>query len=52
MKSHLQILRKEDEDTWRAGFIMEIISIKNNAMEVQNFSTEEIEYILNHMCTT
>ena len=40
------------EDAWKVGFIREITDIKFNQLEVENFSKEELDDILTHLCTT
>ena len=43
-------INKEDE--WKVNFIKEIIDIKANQIEVENFSYDELDEILNHLCTS
>ena len=54
----MQRRHKEDEneidekDEWKVKFIHEITDVKFNKLEVENFSTEELDEILSHLCTT
>ena len=40
------------EDNWKVDFIHEIIEIKNNQLEVNEFSKEELNDILEYLCTS
>ena len=42
----------EEKDVLQVGFIKEIIIIKNNVMEVDNYTRDEHEDILTHLFTT
>ena len=42
----------EEKDEWKVKFIHEITDVKFNKLEVENFSTEELDEILSHLCTT
>ena len=39
-------------EQFRVGFIKEIIEVKNNNFEVKDFSAEEIDDILQHLCVS
>ena len=39
-------------DEWRVEMVKEIIEIRNSKLEVENFDDEEIEEILNYLCTS
>ena len=40
------------EDTWKIGFIKELIEIKNNQLSLNDFTKEELEDILTHLCVS
>ena len=42
----------DPKDNWKIDFIKEITDVKFNQLEVKNFSTEELEEILNFLCTS
>ena len=39
-------------DEWRVEMVKEIIEIRNSKLEVENFDDEEIEEIMNYLCTS
>ena len=41
-----------DSEQWRVSIIEEIIDIKYNQLDVEGFEAEEIEEILNFVCTS
>ena len=41
-----------DQDKWKVDFTKEIISIKNNELQLENFTKEEIDEILDHLCSS
>ena len=41
-----------DSEQWRISIIEEIIDIKYNQLDVEGFEAEEIEEILNFVCTS
>ena len=54
-KEHLQDIKYQDVDPtnkWKIGFIKEITNVKFNQLEVENFSKEELEDILEFLCTS
>ena len=40
------------EDDWKPGIILEITDVKFNQLEVDGFSFEELEEILDYVCTS
>jgi hypothetical protein len=42
----------EENDKWKVQFIREITDVKFNKLEVPNFSDEELDEILSHLCTS
>ena len=40
------------KDVWKVNMIHEIRDIKFNKLEVENFTLEELDEILSHLCTT
>ena len=42
----------ESEDLWKINMVREIIDVKAGQQNVDNFSEEELEEILNFLCTT
>ena len=54
-KDHIRKIKYQDVDPtneWKIGFIKEITDVKFNQLEVENFSKEELEDILEFLCTT
>ena len=54
-KDHIREIKYQDVDPtneWKIGFIKEITDVKFNQLEVENFSKEELEEILDFLCTT
>ena len=42
----------EDENVWRIGFVNELTDVKFGESIVDGFTQEELDIILNHVCTT
>ena len=42
----------EENNVWKVNMIKEITNVKFHKLEVQNFSIEELDEILSHLCTT
>ena len=40
------------KDAWKVKMINEITDVKFNKLEVENFSHEELDEILSHLCTS
>ena len=40
------------EDTWKITMVKELIDIREGKHEVEEFSKEELDEILEHLCTT
>ena len=62
-KNSVETIREEDidtmeyhtipeDETWRINLVKEIIEVKENECEVQGFSNEELEEIVNFVCTS
>ena len=54
-KDHIREIKYQDVDPtneWKIGFIKEITDVIFNQLEVENFSKEELEKILDFLCTT
>ena len=41
-----------DGEEFRAGFVKEIIEVKNNGLEVPGFANDELDDILQHLCVS
>ena len=41
-----------DNEKWKVGSIQEIINIKNGLMEVPGFELEELDEVLDYLCTS
>ena len=41
----------QDEDKWKIHIIKEILSVKSNTLEVDEFNDEDLSDILNHLCS-
>ena len=39
-------------DEWRVEILKEIIAIRNSNLEVENFDEEELDEIMNYLCTS
>ena len=48
----LKYHQMEENDKWKVHFIREITDVKFNKLEVPNFSDEELDEILSHLCTS
>ena len=48
----LKYHQMEENDKWKVQFIREITVVKFNKLEVPNFSDEELDEILSHLCTS
>ena len=42
----------KETDSWRVDAIREIIEVKNKVLDVEDFLLEELEAILDHLCTS
>ena len=42
----------EENDKWKVAMIREITDIKFKQLELENFSIEELNEILDHICTS
>ena len=62
-KSSVNDVRKEDvekigyfeldsDESWKVGSIREIIQVKQGLMQVPGFGSDELETILNYLCTS
>ena len=40
-----------ESEVWRVDFIREIVDLKYGKLEVQGFTTEELDYIQDYLCT-
>ena len=40
-----------ESEVWRVDFIKKVVDIKFGELEVQGFSTEELEIIQDYLCT-
>ena len=48
----LKYHQMKKNDKWKVQFICEITDVKFNKLEVPNFSDEELDEILSHLCTS
>ena len=39
-------------DAWKVGIVKEIIDVRNSSLEVENFVDEELNEILEYVCTS
>ena len=44
-------IKLDEQDVWKISTIREIIETKAGQMEIPGFKSEELETILNHLCT-
>ena len=42
----------DDREKWKIDFINEISDVKFNQLDVEHFSREELDEILNFLCTS
>ena len=42
----------KETDSWKVDAIREIIEVKNKVLDVEDFLLEELEAILDHLCTS
>ena len=42
----------DEKDMWKVDFIRELIEVKTGGLEVQGIETEEIQHILEYICTS
>ena len=47
----LTYFKLDEQDVWKISTIREIIETKAGQMEIPGFKSEELETILNHLCT-
>ena len=40
------------EDQWKIQMVMELIDVRDGQLELENFSNEEIEDTIEHLCTS
>ena len=41
-----------ETDSWRIDAIKEIVDVKNGILGIEDFEIEELEEILNYLCTS
>ena len=41
-----------DHETWRANLLKEIVNMKNDVNEVNGIAMEELDQIMNYICTS
>ena len=62
-KTSVEEIKKEDAlrieyfpmkeaDSWKIDAIKEIINVKNQILDIENFEPEKLEEILTHLCTS
>ena len=42
----------DSDESWKVGSIREIIQVKQGLMQVPGFGSDELETILNYLCTS
>ena len=56
VRNDLEFCETKQEDEWRLNFVKEIVNIKNNILNLDqnenNLTTEELEEILEYICTS
>ena len=48
----IQYVTNDEEDQWKAGVIKEIVNIKNGFKSVPGFDSEELDQVLEYLCTS
>ena len=49
---NLEFCTTKDEEKWRIKIIKELIDIRNKKVKLDNFDSDEISNMLNHICTS
>jgi hypothetical protein len=56
VRNDLELCKTKQEDEWRLNFVKEIVNIKKNILNMDqnenNLTTEELEEILEYICTS
>ena len=47
----ISYFKMKEEDQWKVATIKEIIEVKSGTLEIPGFDLEELEDILEHICT-
>ena len=42
----------QEDQSWRVSIVKELIDVREKECEVQGFTDEELEEIINHVCTS
>ena len=42
----------EEENKWKIEMVKEIVDVKSSKLELEGFTTDELNEILEHLCTT
>ena len=42
----------QEDHAWRVSLVKELIEVREKECEVQGFTSEELEEIINHVCTS
>ena len=42
----------QSDNKWKVDMVKELIEVRENNLHVENFSAEELEEILEHLCTS
>ena len=49
---NVEYFKIREADTWRVEMIEELINLKHQALDIENFSGEELDYMLTYICTS
>ena len=41
-----------ENEAWRVGLLQELIAVRENKCEITGFASEELDDILDHVCTS
>ena len=48
----VEYFQMSEADSWRVGIIEELINLKNQVLDIDNFSDEELDHMLTYICTS
>ena len=48
----VEYFKIREADSWRVEMIEEIINLKNQVLDIENFSDAELDYMLTYICTS
>ena len=49
---NINYFKLDEKESWKVQCIQEIIEVKNNTVEIPGFEGEELQAMLNYLCTS